>query len=58
VIEKYGTLTKKNMYGKIFMGIQRMTFIIDEEGKIMKIYPKVKPEEHAEQILQDIENLK
>lgn len=58
VLEKYGALTKKNLYGKIFMGIQRITFVIDEEGKIIKIYPKVKPEEHAEQIIQDIEQLK
>jgi peroxiredoxin Q/BCP len=54
VLEKYGTWTKKNLYGKIMMGIARTTFIIDESGKILKIYPKVKPAEHAEEILNDL----
>lgn len=54
VLEKYGAWTKKTLYGKIFMGIQRITYIVDENGKILKTYPKVKPEENAKQILQDI----
>jgi peroxiredoxin Q/BCP len=54
VLEKYGTWTKKNLYGKIMMGIARTTFIIDEKGKILKIYPKVKPTEHAEEILKGL----
>ncbi|MGV8169386.1 MAG: thioredoxin-dependent thiol peroxidase [Candidatus Nanoarchaeia archaeon] len=54
VLEKYGVWTKKNLYGKIMMGIARMTFIIDEKGKILKIYEKVKPAEHAEEILKDL----
>jgi peroxiredoxin Q/BCP len=54
ILEKYGVWTKKNLYGKIMMGIARMTFIIDEQGKILKIYPKVKPAEHAQEILNDI----
>ena len=54
VLEKYGAWTKKSLYGKIFMGIQRITYVIDEQGKILKAYKKVKPEEHAKQILQDI----
>lgn len=55
VLEKYGAWTKKTLYGKIFMGIQRITYIVDENGKILKTYPKVKPEENAKQILQDIQ---
>ena len=55
VLEKYGTWTKKNLYGKIMMGIARTTFIIDEKGNILKIYPKVKPAEHAQEILKDLE---
>ena len=51
VLEKYGAWTKKSMYGKIFMGIQRITYLIDEKGKIIKAFPKVKPNEHAEEIL-------
>jgi thioredoxin-dependent peroxiredoxin len=58
VLEKYGTWTKKNLYGKIMMGIARTTFIIDESGKIMKIYPKVKPAEHAKEILAEIAEIK
>jgi len=54
VLEKYGTWTKKNLYGKIMMGIARTTFIIDEKGNILKIYPKVKPAEHAQEILEDL----
>ena len=54
VLEKYGAWTKKSLYGKIFMGIQRITYVIDERGKILKAYPKVKPDEHAKQILKDI----
>jgi len=53
-LEKYGAWTKKSLYGKVFMGIQRITYVIDEKSKILKVYPKVKPEEHAEQILKDV----
>lgn len=51
VIESYGVWQEKKMFGKVYMGIVRSTFIIDEEGKIEKIYPKVKPSEHGEEIL-------
>ena len=54
MLEKYGAWTKKSLYGKIFMGIQRITYVIDENGKVLKAYPKVKPDEHAKQILEDI----
>ncbi|MFA6073661.1 MAG: thioredoxin-dependent thiol peroxidase [Candidatus Woesearchaeota archaeon] len=56
VLEKYGVWIKKTLYGKIMMGITRMTFIIDEKGNIQKIYPKVKPAEHAKEILEEILN--
>lgn len=49
--EAYGVLKEKNMYGKMVMGIERTTFVIDEHGKIEKIFPKVKPEGHAEAVL-------
>ncbi|MGC8764453.1 MAG: thioredoxin-dependent thiol peroxidase [Brevinematia bacterium] len=51
VIEMYGQWVKKNMYGKEYYGTQRATFIIDGSGKIIKIFPKVKPEEHAKEVL-------
>lgn len=51
VIESYGVWKEKKMFGKVYMGIVRSTFIIDEDGKIEKTYPKVKPSEHGEEIL-------
>jgi peroxiredoxin Q/BCP len=49
--QEYGVYKEKNMYGKKVMGIERTTFIIGEDGKIRKIFPKVKPEGHAQQVL-------
>ena len=51
VIEKYGAWVEKSMYGKKYMGTQRSTYVIDEEGNIMKVFPKVKPAEHAAEVL-------
>ena len=42
------------MYGKKYMGVERSTFLIDEKGKIEKIYKKVKVTEHVNQILSDL----
>lgn len=52
VIESYGAWQEKKMYGKTFMGIVRSTFIIDENGTIIKIYPKVKPDSHGKEVLE------
>jgi len=49
--EAFGVLKEKNMYGKKTMGIERTSFLIDPEGRIAKIFPKVKPEGHAEEVL-------
>jgi thioredoxin-dependent peroxiredoxin len=49
--EAYGVWKEKNMYGKKRMGIERTTFIIDPDGVIKKIFPKVKVEGHAEEVL-------
>ena len=51
VIEKYGCWVEKNMYGKKFMGVQRATFLIDKDGKIAQVWPKVKPQGHAKEVL-------
>lgn len=51
VCKAYGVWVKKNMYGKESMGVVRTTFIIGKEGKIEKIYPKVKPDQHSEEIV-------
>ena len=49
--EKYGTYGEKKFMGRKYMGVHRMTFLIDEKGKIKKIYEKVKPDDHAEEVL-------
>jgi peroxiredoxin Q/BCP len=49
--QAYGVYKEKNMYGKKVMGIERTTFIIGPDGRIAKIFPKVKAQGHAEQVL-------
>jgi peroxiredoxin Q/BCP len=51
VLEKYGVWKEKSMYGKKYMGIVRTTVIIDEEGKIKNIFPKVKVTGHVEEVI-------
>lgn len=53
-IEKYGVWQEKKLYGKVSMGVVRMTFIIDENGLIQEIMPRVKPDTNAEEILAKI----
>lgn len=55
--EKYGAWREKNMYGKKVMGIQRSTYLIDADGKVAKVWPRVKPEEHATQVLAAVREL-
>ena len=52
VLEKYGVWQEKSMYGKKYMGVVRTTFIIDQNGKIKKIFPKVSVDEHNQEILE------
>ena len=54
VIRAYDVWKEKSMYGRKYMGIERSTYLIDENGFIQKAYQKVKPADHAENILQDI----
>ena len=51
VAETYGAWGEKNLYGKKTMGILRSTFLIDERGTVLKVFRKVKPAEHAEEVL-------
>jgi peroxiredoxin Q/BCP len=53
-IQAYGVWQEKKMYGKVSFGVVRTTFIIDENGIIEKIMPKVKPDTNAEEILKFI----
>jgi peroxiredoxin Q/BCP len=49
--DDYGVWKEKSMYGRKYMGVERTTFVIDPKGKIKKIFPKVKVEGHAEEVL-------
>jgi len=51
VAEQYGVWGEKQMYGRAYQGILRTTFVIDEDGKIAKVFTKVKPEGHGEEVL-------
>lgn len=57
VAEKYGAWREKNMYGKKSMGIQRSTFLIDREGKIAKVWKRVRVDGHDEQVLEALGTL-
>lgn len=54
MIQAYGAWQKKKNYGREYMGIQRMSYLIDPKGKIRKVYAKVKPAEHADEVLADL----
>lgn len=54
VIEEYGAWGEKSLYGKRYMGIIRMTYVIDEDGLIIKAYDKIKVATAAEDILKDL----
>lgn len=53
-IQAYGVWQEKKLYGKVSMGVVRTTFIIDENGNIEKVMPKVKPDTNAAEILAEI----
>lgn len=57
VVKKYGVWGRKTFLGRSYQGTKRTSFLIDPKGKIFKIYEKVKPPIHAEQVLLDLENL-
>ena len=56
IAEAYGVWKEKKNYGKTYMGIERTTFVIDPQGKIAKIFPKVKVDGHAEKVLESLKN--
>jgi thioredoxin-dependent peroxiredoxin len=51
LVEAYGVWGEKRLYGKTYMGTNRVTYLIDETGKIAAVFPKVKPDTHAEEVL-------
>ena len=57
VVEQYGVWGEKTSFGKTYFGTKRMSFLVDQEGKIAKVYKTVKPAGHALHVLGDIETL-
>jgi peroxiredoxin Q/BCP len=57
VAERYGTWVEKSMYGKRYMGVQRATFIIDPDGMVAKVFPKVSPKTHDDVVLKALAEL-
>lgn len=57
VAEAYGTWGEKSMYGKKYWGVQRATFLIDADGKIAKVFPKVSPKTHDDVVLDALAEL-
>lgn len=51
IVEKYGVWGEKSMYGRTYMGTLRKTFLIGEDGRVVKIFDKVKVAEHADEVL-------
>ena len=56
IVEAYGVWGQKSFLGRKYMGTHRVTFLIGPDGRIKKIWPKVKPEEHAEEVLAAIKD--
>ncbi len=54
VVDSYGVWQEKQMMGRTFMGTVRTSFLLDPRGTVAKVYEKVKPELHAEEVLADI----
>ena len=52
IVEAYGVWVEKSMYGKKYWGTERTTFVIDEKGKVAAVFPKVKPAEHVDKLLE------
>jgi peroxiredoxin Q/BCP len=57
VAELYGVWGEKKMYGKTYMGVQRATFVIDAQGKVAKVFPKVSPKTHDDLVLEALGEL-
>ena len=57
MIQAYGAWAEKSMYGKKYLGTERITYLVNPEGKIAKVYPKVDPASHALSILSDLKTL-
>lgn len=57
VAERYGVWVEKSMYGKKYMGVERSSFLVGADGKVIKVWKNVKPGEHVAQVLSAAEML-
>ena len=57
VAKAYDAWQEKSMYGKSFMGVNRISYLIDPKGRISRVYPKVDPASHALEILKDLKEM-
>ena len=55
IADAYGVYGEKKFMGRTYLGVKRVTFLIDEKGKVKKVFEKVKPEEHAQDVLDAFE---
>jgi thioredoxin-dependent peroxiredoxin len=55
LVQAYGVWGEKSLYGKKYLGTNRVTYLIDESGHVAAVFPKVKPEKHAEELLAMLE---
>ena len=58
IADQYGAWREKNMYGKVSMGVQRSTFLIDGNGNVAKVWKKVSVDGHDEQVIEALKELK
>jgi len=56
--EAYGVWKEKSMYGRKYMGVERTTYVIDRDGKVVRVFPKVKVPGHAEAVLEAVRAVK
>jgi peroxiredoxin Q/BCP len=58
ICKAYGVWAQKSMFGKKYMGIERSTFLIDKKGKVAKVFEKVSPASHAEEVAKALDELR
>ena len=54
ISDAFGTWVEKSLYGRVYMGIARATFLIDADGTILRVWPKVKVKGHAAEVLESV----
>jgi peroxiredoxin Q/BCP len=56
IVNDYGVWGEKSLYGRKFMGTNRVTYLIDEKGKVAAVWPKVKVDDHVDEVIEAIDN--